>query len=299
MTVVVLGQIARDLVLRVAEVPGAGQSADVRERREMLGGKGANQAVGLAQLGGHVALIGVVGADGTGEKLLAQAKADHIDVSHVVRRAGVATALIVDVVDDSGHWRYLEHIPRETLASERDVFAASALIRSAEAVIVQLQQPPETALEAARLARAAGVRVVLDGVPGGLHDELLAHADVLRADRKEAELLAGKEIKSVADAVEAGRALVERGLSLTVLDAAGRGNVFVTRTGHEFLPLSDVPVVDTTGAGDALVATLTYALTSGEPLPKAARLAVAAAAATTRHAGGRPQLTRAALDQLG
>jgi ribokinase len=213
MTVVVLGPIARDLVLRIAEAPEAGQSADVRERHEMLGGKGANQAVGLAQLGSHVALVGVVGADGTGEKLLAQAKADHIDVSRVVRRPGVQTALIVDVVDDSAHWRYLEHIPEETLASERDVFAASGLIQAAKAVIVQLQQPPETALEAARLARAAGARVVLDGAPSGLLEELLAHADILRADRKEAELLAGKEIKNVADAVEAGQALVERGVS--------------------------------------------------------------------------------------
>jgi ribokinase len=59
-----------------------------------------------------------------------------------------------------------------------------------------------------------------------------------------------------------------------------------------------VPVVDTTGAGDALVATLTYALTAGEPLPVAARLAVAAAALTTQHAGGRPRLHRSALYEL-
>jgi ribokinase len=298
MTVVVVGQIARDLVLRVAEAPDAGQSAEVLERREMLGGKGANQAVGLAQLGVHVALVGAVGADQTGEKLLAQAKADHIDVSHVVRRPGTETALIVDVVDDSAHWRYLEHIPGETLASERDVFAASELIRSAQAVIVQLQQPPETALEAARLARAAGVRVVLDGAPSGLRDELLAHADVIRADRHEAELLAGKEINDVSDAVEAGKALVDRGLSLAVLDAVGKGNVFVSRAGHEFLPLADVEVVDTTGSGDALVAALTYALTAGEPLPVAARLAVSAAAMTTQHPGGRPRLSRLTLSEF-
>jgi sugar/nucleoside kinase (ribokinase family) len=59
--VIVAGQIARDLVLVVDDVPGAGQSAAVRQRREMLGGKGANQAVALAQLGMRVALLGVVG----------------------------------------------------------------------------------------------------------------------------------------------------------------------------------------------------------------------------------------------
>jgi len=55
--------------------------------------------------------------------------------------------------------------------------------------------------------------------------------------------------------------------------------------------LSEVEVVDTTGSGDALVATLTYALVTGKPVPEAARLAVAAAALTSQHAGGRPRLS--------
>ncbi|MBB2934416.1 ribokinase [Amycolatopsis bartoniae] len=297
MSVVVLGQVARDLVLRVPEVSGAGESATVRERLEMLGGKGANQAVALAQLGVDVSLVGVVGDDRTGECLVAQAGSDGIDVSHVVRRSGTETALLVDVLENSGQWRYLEHVPGPTLVSERDVFAASEKIRRARAVLIQLQEPPETALQAARIARTAGVRVILDGAPSGLKTELLACADVLRADRREAEMLAGKEIRSVEDAVAAGRTLVDRGPSLVVLDAAGEGNVFVTRSGHEFLPLPDVEVVDTTGGGDALIAALTFALVTGEPVPVAARMAVAASARTVQHAGGRPQLSRAALSE--
>ncbi|HVW40933.1 MAG TPA: PfkB family carbohydrate kinase [Amycolatopsis sp.] len=288
MTVVVIGQIARDLVLRTAEFPESGDSAAVRTRRELLGGKGANQAVGLAQLGMPVSLVGVVGDDHVGEQLLSGAKADHIDVSQVVRRPGAETALIVDVVDDHGQWRYLEHVPHDVLVTERDVFAASEHIYAAQAVIVQLQQPPEAALEAARLGRAAGVKVVLDGSPG---EELLRHADILRADAREAGLWAGREIRDVRTAVEVGEALLEYGLSLAVLEVSGQGNVFVARDGHEFLPLTTVDVVDTTGAGDALVATLTYALVTGKPLRVAARLAVTAAALTSEHAGGRPQLS--------
>ncbi|NKQ57419.1 ribokinase [Amycolatopsis sp. K13G38] len=288
MTVVVVGQIARDLVLRTGEFPGAGTSAPVRSRREILGGKGANQAVGLAQLGVPVSLVGVIGDDHTGEQLLAHAKADHVDVSQVVRRTGAETALIVDVVDDHGQWRYLEHVPSDLLVTERDVFAASEQIYAAEAVVVQLQQPPVATLEAARLARAADAKVVLDGAP---EPDVLAYADVLRADAREAELLAGRAIPDVQSAVEVGNSLLEYGLSLVVLEVSGQGNVFVTRAGYEFLPLAEVEVVDTTGAGDALVATLTYGLVAGKPVPEAARLAVAAAAQTGRHAGGRPRLS--------
>ncbi|MFF0522439.1 PfkB family carbohydrate kinase [Actinomadura nitritigenes] len=109
--VCVVGQIARDLVLVVGEVPGPGGSARVRRRREMLGGKGANQAVGLAQLGMRPALAGVVGDDDAGRDALGQAVRDGIDVSAVVRREGARTGLIVDVVDGDGRWRHLEDLP--------------------------------------------------------------------------------------------------------------------------------------------------------------------------------------------
>ena len=76
---IVFGQIARDLVLVVDAMPGGSRSADVYQRRELLGGKGANQAVGLAQLGMRAALAGVVGEDQVGQRLLTQASQDRVD----------------------------------------------------------------------------------------------------------------------------------------------------------------------------------------------------------------------------
>lgn len=109
--VVVAGQVARDLVLLVDELPAAGQAATVHTRLEMLGGKGANQAVGLAQFGMSVALLGVLGDDEIGDRVHDQARTDGIDVSRVVRRANTPTGLIVDVVDAKQHWHYLEDLP--------------------------------------------------------------------------------------------------------------------------------------------------------------------------------------------
>ncbi|MBC6451046.1 PfkB family carbohydrate kinase [Actinokineospora xionganensis] len=290
--VVALGQIARDLVLRVPEVPGSGGTATVRGRWEVLGGKGANQAVGLAQLGAEVALVGVVGDDRTGHDLLAQARADGIDVTHVVRRTGLATALIVDLVDDTGEWRHLEDIPDAALLGVDDVLAASTLLAEAEWVLVRLQQPFAATLAAARLASTQGAHVVLDGapsVPGPIGD-LLSCAEVVRADAREAERLAGRALGDVADTSCAARELLRRGPSLVVLEAAGKGNVVATPGGSEFLPHASVDVVDSTGAGDALVAAMTSALMRGVDPHEAAHLAVAASAATTEHAGGRPRL---------
>ncbi|HKN96508.1 MAG TPA: PfkB family carbohydrate kinase, partial [Pseudonocardiaceae bacterium] len=176
MDVAVVGQVARDLVLRVDQVPGAGTSVPVRERIETLGGKGANQAVSLAQLGASVALVGVVGDDADADRVLDRARADGIDVTAVTRRAGSRTGLIVDIVDDDATWRYLEDLPSSVLLTEQDVAASAELLAAARAVTVQLQQPVDAALAAARAARQAGALVVLDGAPGerSAVDELLA-----------------------------------------------------------------------------------------------------------------------------
>jgi ribokinase len=295
--IVVAGQIARDLVLVVDELPEPGSSAAVRQRRELLGGKGANQAVGLAQLGLRPALLGVVGDDRAGGGLLAQAGRDGIDVSAVVRRAGAATGLITDLVDRHGRWRYLEDLPPPVLLTEADVRAAVGLIRRARWVSIQLQQPAPAVLAAARLAREEGCRVVLDGAPADANatGPLLAAAEVVRADARETGLLTGARLDSPAAALRTAASLLERGPSLVALAAGRAGNAFAWPGGELFLPLTDTPVADTTGAGDAFVAGLVAGLDRGDPPQEAARLAVAAAGATVGYPGGRPDLSPEAL----
>lgn len=285
--VAVVGQIARDLVLVVDEVPDAGSTTSVRSRRETLGGKGANIAVASAQLGMSVALVGVVGDDEIGSQLLDQARADGIDVSQVVRRA--TTGLVVDIVTTDGKWRYLEDLPSDALVTEADVESAADTLAAAASVIVQLQQPSATALAAARCAEGL---VVLEGAPvdDERRDALLANADILRADHREAELLTGRRLDSVDSAARAGRELLEAGPSFVTF-ALEDGNVFVWEDDVLFLPLTDTKVVDTTGGGDAFTAALTASVVRGDDRYQAARNAVAAAGDTVGHAGGRPALS--------
>jgi ribokinase len=128
---------------------------------------------------------------------------------------------------------------------------------------------------------------VLDGLPEDT--EILAGADVWRADATEARLATGAE--TVADAIDAARKLVaDNDMTLVAFEVDG-GDAFVWRDGARVFPHGDEPVVDTTGAGDALTAALTTALLRGATPEQAAELAVTAAAATVRHPGGRPDLT--------
>jgi ribokinase len=289
--VVVLGQIARDLAVLVDDVPGPGGTARVRERIEVLGGKGANQAVGMAQLGLSPAVVGVVGEDGQADEVLARAAADGIDTSAVVHRPGVRTGLIVDVVDGAGRWRYLQDLPAEVLLTAADVDAAEELLASARVVVVQLQQPLDAVCSAAGQGRRAGATVVLDGAPPepSARDELLALTDVLRADDTEAALWADAAIECATDALQVARDLLRRGPRMVVLGAGAEGNVVASPDGAAVVPLGDVEVVDTTGAGDAFVAGVVAGLGRGPET--AARWGSAAAALTVGHVGGRPRLS--------
>ncbi|WP_432491179.1 PfkB family carbohydrate kinase [Kineococcus gypseus] len=296
--VAVVGQVGRDLVLAVDDVPGPGGSVEVRERREVLGGKGANQAVAAAQLGTSAALVGVVGDDPAGEQVLEQARRDGIDVRCVVRRPGATTALLVDVVS-GGRRRLLEHVPQEVLLTVQDVEAATGLLRRAAAVLVQLQQPAGAVSAALRTARGAGRFVVVDGASQdpALREEVLACATVLRADAHEAELFLGRELHGPEEVLAAASELVARGPRLVVLEAGAAGNAAAWRGGGELVPLTDVDVVDPTGGGDSFTAALTVALLRGEEVERAVRWATAASGSTVRRAGGRPALSADELDE--
>ena len=292
-----MGQLARDLVLRIDGLPEAGSAAAVTGRRELLGGKGANCAVAVAQLGAPVALVAAVGDDAVADDLLVQARDSGVDTSAVVRRPGASTGLIVECLERGGAWRYLEDLPEPVLVRAGDIARAEP-VHTADTVVLQAQQPCAALLEAARAARAArgrGARTVLDGAPGVEHaDELLTLVDVLRADPAEAGLLTGEQPDDVRSALSAARRLRRRGPELVVLGAEGAGNVAVWDGGERTEPLADVDVVDTTGGGDAMTAALTVALRAGHGPGRALRAGTAAAADTVGRVGGRPALTPAA-----
>jgi ribokinase len=272
-TAAVVGQLARDLVLTVDRIPEPGSSGDATSRREQLGGKGANQAVALAQLGIRPTLIAVAGDDVIGDVLLDQARRDGIDVRSVVRRAGTLTGLIVELLEPDARYRYVEHLPPPVLLSEDDVLQRADVLAGSDAVLVQMQQPVPAALAAARIGKEAGRLVVLDGeVPDR---RLLAYADVVRADEKEAESL--------------GEEILDEGPSLLAL-AQPDGNLFIWRGGRVKVPLTGDDPVDTTGGGDSFVAALTAALLTGHTYEEAAHRATAASGDTVTHVGGRPEL---------
>jgi ribokinase len=302
--VVVVGQVGRDLVLQVDQLPEAGGSATVRRRREVLGGKGANQAVALRQLGLPVAVVAVLGDDPAGNVVLAQAAADGVQTEALARRAGVPSALLVDVVAPRGVRRLLEDVPEGVLLTAADVAAAGPLLHRAPAVLLQLQQPGE-AVRAALERTADGALTVADGAPSddATAAALLGTVEVLRADAREAARWVGHDLTGLGAVRAAAVQLCRQGPRVVSLAAGDEGDLTVWREpdgrlGEQLVPLLGDDPLDPTGAGDAVVAALTAALLRGADPATAAWEAGAAAALTVARLGGRPRLDRAEVTVL-
>lgn len=287
-----LGHAGRDLVLLADESPPSGGSVQARRRLELPGGKGYNQAVALTQLGHRTGLVAAVGDDAVGRWVVECARRDGIEATGVAVRAGAPSALVVSLVQRDGSWRYLEDLPEATFVSSDDVSANRALFEAAAVTSLQMQEPPEALLEAARVARAQARLVVGDGVlgSGGPTEELLSMLDVLRSDEREAGLLVGSEVTDGSEAIDAARTAQARGPALVVIAAGGDGNAVAWDAGAALIPLTDEKVLDSTGGGDALMAGLIDGLLSGCDPVLATCIGVAAAGSTVTRLGGRPDL---------
>src|SRR5262249_25665732 len=138
--------------------------------------------------------------------------------------------------------------------------------------------------EAFRIARAAGVRTLLNPAPAApLPDDLLQLTDLCIPNETEAELLTGQRVTTPAEAEQAARALLRRGPTTLLVTLGPQGVLLMHGETGEHLPSVPVAAVDASGAGDAFIGSLAVFLFEGLPLREAARRAnLAAALSVTR-----------------
>lgn len=285
--VVVVGSLMMDLVVRAPRLPLAGESLISHSLLRFPGGKGANQAVAAARLGADVALIGRVGADDFGRELLRGLTTDGIDIQHVSVDAELGTGVAVPIVSDDGENAILA-IPQANLSLGRaEVEAARGEIERADMLLLQFEVGMEAVLSAARIARAAGVRVLLNPAPIAPHPrEVLGLASVLVVNEVEAAAL----VPSAAGDHSAELAGLHSLAGLAVVTLGGEGCLANFGHGVIQLPAFRVEAVDSVGAGDAFCAGLGVALAEGRDGEAAIRFASAAGALAATRAGAQASL---------
>ncbi len=280
--VLVVGSVNADLVTRVDRRPAPGETVLGSDLETHPGGKGANQAVAAARVGGEVAFLGRAGTDGQGDFVRAALRGDGVDISHLITTPGPNGVALI-TIGPEGDNSIIVSPGANAQVSEADIEAARPLFASASVVSLQLEIPLPAVLAAAKAAEAAGARVVLNlSPPAAVPAELLALCDPLVVNEHEARFLGATEPSG----------LLARGPRSVVITRGASGATVADRTGARDVPSPEAEVVDTTGAGDAFTGALCVRLARGDDLATAARFAAEVGAAAVRKPGAQSSFPR-------
>lgn len=279
--ILVIGSSNTDMTVKSSHLPAPGETV-MGDRFVMgPGGKGANQAVAAARLGGDVTFICKVGRDVFGEKAIEGYRKDNIDTQHIMLSdlpSGVALILV-----DGGGENSISVAPGANGdLTPADIESKADVIRSADILILQLEIPVESVEKAVSIAKEAGVYVILNPAPAKrLPEELLENVSLLTPNQSELEILTG-----IKGDVRAGLdALVERGVGEVILTLGSKGSMVYSGGEPVLIPALKVDAVDTTAAGDTFCGALAVAISEGKSLTDAARFATCASALTVQKMG--------------
>ncbi len=278
--VVVVGSANVDTAVRVARIPGPGETVLATGSVRSAGGKGANQAVAAARAGGApTSFIGCLGEDADGAMLRRLLGADGVRtdlVDDVAEPTGIALITVDDAAENT-----IVVVPGANAALRHLTPAQRDRVAGAAVVLAQLEVPMDAVVEAAR-SRATGATFVLNAAPSApLPDDLWPLVDVLVVNEHEAADQAG----TPADVAAAADVLLRR--VPTVLVTLGSAGVLVARrdAAPVTVPAPTVTAVDTTAAGDTFCGVLAAALAGGADEVEAVRLACAAASLAVQRPG--------------
>lgn len=289
--IVVIGSTNTDMVVKASHLPAGGETVLGGEFLMNAGGKGANQAVAAARYGNRVVFVAKTGNDLFGERVRSSLREDDIVTDYVsidpLHPSGVALITIDAraencIVVASGANMYL---------STADVDAVREEISAADVVLMQLESPIETVTYAARMAAEAGVKVVLNPAPAPdkpLPEELMRSLYLITPNRSEASRLSGIEVKDLASAREAAKAILDRGPQSVIITLGGDGSLVYDGQEFTFIEATKVEAVDTTAAGDTFNGVLATMVAEGRNLIDAAREASLAAAISVTRMGAQP-----------
>ena len=299
--VVILGVFVADTAYRAARQPRMGETILGLSFALGPGGKGSNQAVASAMAGAETHFISRLGRDPFAEMALATwAKAGVIPAvsQHADSYTGAAYIFIEAA---TGNNAIIVSPGAAAQIAVADVEAQAALIAGADVFVTQLEQPIPVALHALRLARAAGVRTILNPAPAAtLPAGMLGYCDYVTPNESEAEGLTGIKVTSVETAVVAARALRAAGAGAAIITLGENGALYHDATQTLHVPaIIAGPVVETTGAGDAFNGGFAAALAGGADPITSVRFGAATAGISVTRPGTAPSMpARAEIEAL-
>jgi len=289
--IVVVGSVNVDISLKVPRMPEIGETILGNDFYWNIGGKGANQAVGVSRLGVPVYFVGKVGNDPFSHRITNGLKNEGVNVEFVSQDEESPSGIAVILVDRNGDNCITVIGGSNRNLNKKDIEKAKQVIQEADAILLQLEIPLETVEFTLKLAKKTGVCTILNPAPAtNLDSKILSYTDILIPNRGEAEVLSNQKVNSLKEAKKAGTLLLNKGVKAVVITLGREGSMLVTRDITRHFPGIPVKALDTTGAGDSFVAALAASFIKTKDLEEAVRYGNYAAALSVTKLGAQASL---------
>jgi len=299
-SIVVIGSSNTDMIVKSDHLPLPGETVLGGKFTTAPGGKGANQAVAAARLGGDVTFVAKVGEDQFGDAAIDNYQKDGINTQYVTRSAGSASGVALILVDGKGENSIAVASGANADLSIKDIDDASDKIRSASIVLMQLESPMDTVLYAAKMASQARAAVILNPAPAAtLPEEMYSYLYAVTPNETESEILTGVKVVDEESARKASEVFISRGVKKVVITLGSKGAFVNDGEASYMVPARKVKAVDTTAAGDTYNGAMCVALAEGKTLKEALEFATKASAIAVTRMGAQPSVpTREEVDSL-
>ena len=284
--IVVIGSSNTDMVIKTSKLPIPGETILGGEFLMNAGGKGANQAVAAARLGGKVSFIARTGNDLFGNEAKKLFEAEHIITNFLVTDADHPSGVALITVDEKGENCIVVAPGANNYLLESDIDLAREEILQSEIVLMQLEIPLKTVEYVTDIAFSAGKKVILNPAPAiKLTDSLLSKLYMITPNETEAELISGIPVTDTESAILAAKNIYNRGVQVVIITMGSKGALLFTGESAVVIPSVKVEAIDTTAAGDVFNGAIAVAIAEGLPLEEAVGFACKAAAISVTRMG--------------
>lgn len=289
----VIGSINTDMVAMTKNLPAPGETVMGGEFMMTAGGKGANQAVSAARLGGEVTMVGRLGEDVFGDQSIKRLKHENINCDFIGRDSKAASGVALISVDDKGENHIVvapganNHLDKAKVKTALDSMPDNAII------LLQLEIPLETVAYIIEATRGSSRRVILDPAPAPsitLSDNFLNGLYLITPNETEATKLSGIEVQDDKSAEAAARKLLATGVNNVAITMGANGVVLVQQNGVKFIKSPKVVAIDTTAAGDCFNGALAVSIANDLSLEKSVERACRAASISVTRKGAQDSM---------
>lgn len=292
--ILVLGSLNMDFVIRVKNMPKSGETILAEGVKLVPGGKGANQAYVLGKLGGKATMLGAVGDDIYGQKLIANLEDVQVDVSGVQIIENTPTGQAFVSVYDSGDNSIIVVQGANGKLTKELIDENIHYIDECDYLIMQLEIPLEIVNYVKELALQRGKKVVLDPAPAvsGLEDSFWKGISILKPNETELEILTGEKLETEEEVRKAAEGLIGKGVETVIVTLGEKGCMVVEKNRCLHFPARKVEIVDTTAAGDSFLAALVIAICEDKTLEEAVEFAQLVSSIVVTRQGAQTSIPR-------